>query len=179
MNALGTVYASYILILIVTAMLITSYQMINNKLSISDKTMYTDLRRIEALSRTPLLDITYINGSLYLVVQAVVPIEVRYLFIDYMNGTFKFIPLEQYVVNLTYIKLPITNYTHPFKVGIIVDPGITIYYNPMKDPWLINNNIVPNTTYIDQSLVNQVQGKQLLLRVQLLVSIPFSLITPL
>jgi len=158
LNALGTVYASFILVLIVTAMLITSYQMINNKLSISDKAMRTDLRKLEALSRTPLLDITYINGSLYLVIQAIEPIEVRYLFIDYMNGTIKFIPLDQYVVNLTYIKLPITEYTHPFKVGLIIDPGVTIYYNPMKDPWLISNNIVPNTTYIDQGLVNEIQG---------------------
>ncbi len=157
MKALGTVYASFVLILIVTAILIASYQMINNQINQSNKAMHDNIRKLDKISNKPVLDITYTNNSLYLVVQVIEPIKIRYVFIDYMNGTISFIQLNRYVVNTTYIKLPVTDYTHPFKAGIIVDPGITIYYNPMKDPWLINNNIIPNTTYIDQNLINEIQ----------------------
>ncbi len=157
MKALGSVYASFVLILIITSILIASYQIINNEINLSNRAMHANIRKLEKISNKPVLDITYINNSLYLVVQVAEPIKIRYVFIDYMNGTISFIQLNRYVVNTTYIKLPVTDYTHPFKVGIIVDPGITIYYNPMKDPWLINNNIVPNTTYIDQNLINEIQ----------------------
>ncbi len=157
MKALGSVYASFVLILIITTLLIASYQMINNQINLSNRVMHANIRKLEKMSNKPVLDITYTNNSLYLVVQVVEPIKIRYIFIDYMNGTISFIQLNRYVVNTTYIKLPVTDYTHPFKVGIIVDPGITICYNPMKDPWLINNNILPNTTYIDQNLINEIQ----------------------
>ena len=157
MKALGSVYASFVLILIITSILIASYQIINNEINLSNRAMHANIRKLEKISNKPVLDITYINNSLYLVVQVAEPIKIRYVFIDYMNGTISFIQLNRYVVNTTYIKLPVTDYTHPFKVGIIVDPGITICYNPMKDPWLINNNILPNTTYIDQNLINEIQ----------------------
>ncbi len=157
MKALGSVYASFVLILIVTTILIASYQMINNEINLSNRAMHANIRKLEKISNKPVLDITYINNSLYLVVQVVEPIKIRYVFVDYMNGTISFIQLNRYVVNTTYIKLPTTDYTHPFKIGVILGPGITVYYNPMKDPWLINNNIVPNTTYIDQNLINEIQ----------------------
>ncbi len=157
MKALGTVYASFILILVITAMLIASYQVINNGLNVSSRVMHNDMRKLKALSVAPVMDITYANNSLYLVIQVVEPIRIKYVFINYLNGTISFIPLDRYIVKQTYIRLPIKDYIHPFKVGVIIDPGIIIYYNPVKDPWLINNNIRPNTTYIDQRLINELQ----------------------
>ncbi len=157
MKALGTVYASFVLILIVTAMLVVSYQVLNNGLNKTSQVMYSNIRKMEAMARQPLLDLTYINNSLYLVVQPVEPIKLEYVFIDYMNGTIVFDKIDRYIENTTYIKLPITQYTQPFKTGIIIDPGITIYYNPTKDPWITGRNIVPNTTYIDQNLINALQ----------------------
>ncbi|GEM_PF-5668002 len=156
-KALGTVYASFILILIVTAMLVASYQVLNNGLNKTSQAMYSNIRKMEAIAKQPLLDLTYINNSLYLVVQPVEPIKLEYVFIDYMNGTIIFDKIDHYIENTTYIKLPITQYTQPFKIGIIIDPGITIYYNPIRDPWITGRNIVPNTTYIDQNLITALQ----------------------
>ncbi|NPA99048.1 MAG: hypothetical protein GXO43_06675 [Crenarchaeota archaeon] len=157
MKALGTIYASFVLILIVTAMLIASYQVLNNALNKTNQAMHSNIKKIEAMAREPALDLSYINNSLYLVIQAVEPVRIEYVFIDYMNGTIIFDKIDRYIENTTYIKLPITQYTQPFKTGIIIDPGITIYYNPMKDPWITARNIIPNTTYIDQKLITALQ----------------------
>jgi len=157
LKSMGSIYASFILVLIVTALLLTSYEVVDNSLAKTNNAIEWNIRKLEAITKKPSLDLAYINNTLYLVIQPTKPVNVDYLFIDYMNGTIKFYKMDKYISKIAFLKIPISSYLVPFKVGVIIDHDIALYYNPMSDPWLLGKGIFPNTTYIDQNLIEALE----------------------
>ncbi|MCD6301804.1 MAG: hypothetical protein J7L82_07045, partial [Staphylothermus sp.] len=154
MKALSTVYGTYVaslMMLLLTFSLWTALSTIGNELS-SNMSEYTE--KLETLINKPIMRVKLVNNTLYLEIHTYKPIKIAYMIIEYLNGTTIFEKVNKIVYNTSTFKILSPYNGSPIKIGLILDNGAVIYYDPRTDPSI---NMF-GTTYIDETAFQATQS---------------------
>lgn len=134
--------------------------MAQNTTNVINDSFRAEVKRITNAVNPPLLILLVENNTLYLGINPVKDINVKYLFKHYLlNNTIIFIDVDKTITNFTRIIIE-KNYTgEPLKTGIILDDGTLFYYTPGKDPTVQQSGIptLLNKTFIDKELIQHLK----------------------
>jgi len=133
-RAVSSAYATYIaalLIFMLFASLWVNLYRFDDKIQGAISSEYS---RLDRLINCPTLSLAYMNGTLYLKVFTPRPIKIEYLIVEYENGSLVPVKLSKVVDSYELIPV-IENYSgEHVKIGLILENGIIVYYNPLDDP---------------------------------------------
>ena len=156
MKAISNLYSGYILFIIMTLIAAEFMIMAQNTTNVINDNFQAEVKRITNTVNPPILTLLVENNTLYLGINPVKDINVKYLFKYYLlNGSITFIDIDKTITNFTKIILEKNYAGEPLKTGIILDDGTLFYYIPGKDP-IVQQSGLPNLlnkTFIDEELV--------------------------
>ena len=148
MKALSTVYGAYVASLMIFLLMMSFWATLSTMSNEVSNNIDELTKKLEVLANKPLMKIKLMNNTLYLEIHAYKPFKIAYMIIEYLNGTIIFKKIDEIVHNTTILKVIDRYDGSPVKVGIILDNGIVLYYDPQT-------NDMVNSTYISKELIYQ------------------------
>ncbi|MET1159390.1 MAG: hypothetical protein ABWW65_00350 [Thermoprotei archaeon] len=165
MKAVSNVYALFLIVVVISA-LVVNYMISLERIHTSfAESLKTESKHLSEKYDSPILLLDYANNTLYLVARPVKPIEVKYLFIEYANGTTIFKRIDKTIYNDT-VFTAIEEYDGtPVRIGLITGSGAVIYYSPYRDPRLQvlikDYPLLINNTYIDNAITQIIESNSI------------------
>ncbi|RLG80677.1 MAG: hypothetical protein DRO40_10790, partial [Thermoprotei archaeon] len=156
MKALSSVLGAYMLLITITFVLFEFVLIANDLASKFREDISSEASRLSMLINNPVMSLKYSGDTIYLCINPIEPLRLKYLIIQYVNGTIVFREIDSVIENYTEIPV-LENYDGtPVRIGFVTDNGVVSYYTPSRDPGLLSvtNYSVLNKTYIDNELVS-------------------------
>ena len=154
MKGLSTVYGAYVASLMIFLLMISFWTALSTMSNEVSNNMDEFAKKLEVLTNRPLMRIKLVNNTLYLEIHAYKPFKIAYMIIEYLNGTIIFKEIDEIVYNTTILKVIDQYDGSPVKIGIVLDNGIVLYYDPQTDPSITNDKASP---YIDEEMLQTIQ----------------------
>jgi len=154
MKALSTVYGAYVASLMIFLLMMSFWATLSTMSNEVSNNMDELTKKLEVFANRPLMEIKLVNNTLYLEIHAYKPFKIAYMIVEYLNGTIIFKKVDEIVYNTTMLKVVDQYDGDPVKVGIVLDNGIVLYYDPRTDPSMINDN---TSLYIDKEILQTTQ----------------------
>ena len=154
MKALSTVYGAYVASLMIFLLMISFWTTLSTMSNEVSNNMDELTEKLEVFANRPLMEIRLENNTLFLEIHAYKPFKIAYIIVEYLNGTIIFKKIDEIVYNTTILKILSQYDGAPVKIGLVLENGIVLYYNPQTDPSITNDNISP---YIDEEMLQTTQ----------------------